>query len=161
MEIFLMKNIFLISLIALSLNGCAELTAINNKVGEFAGQLNKTLGIGSIQSFDDEATSKRDIDTLYVRLKREFNFPTKDEYLGRAYGDVRKWKTHQMEQDGIVHETNPGVYYRMARTLGEKNQYYLDISLEKDGRNSKVYWKVRGTPELAAEIKQDILKTIK
>lgn len=156
-----MKKLFLVSLVALSVSGCAELTAINNKVGEFAGQLNKTLGVNSIQSFDDEASSKRDIDTLYVRLKREFGFSTKDEYLGRAYGDVRKWKTHQMEQDGVIHEANPGVYYRMARSMGDKNQYYLDISLEKDGRNSKVYWKFRGTPELASEIKQDILKAIK
>ena len=156
-----MKKLLFISLTALALSGCAELTAINNKVGEFAGQLNKSLGVGSIQSFDDEATSKRDIDTLYVRSKREFGFPTKDEYLGRAYGDVRKWKTHQMEEDGIIHETNPGVYYRMAQAFGNKNQYYLDISLEKDGRNSKVFWKVRGTPEVAENVKKDILKAIR
>ncbi|OOF59751.1 hypothetical protein [Rodentibacter myodis] len=156
-----MKRVFLISLAALSLSGCAELTAINNKIGEFAGELNKTLGVSATQSIEDEAVSKRDIDTLYVRLKREFNFPTKDEYLGRAYGDVRKWKIQQMEQDGIVHETNPGVYYRMARAFGNKSQYYLDISLEKDGKNSKVYWKVRGTPDVAAEVKKDILKAIK
>lgn len=156
---YIKQSLFLVSTLLIS--GCAELSAINDKVGEFAGELNKTLGISTIQSTEDEAVSKRDIDTLYVRLKREFNFPTKDEYLGRAYGDIRRWKIQQMEEDGIIHETNPGVYYRMAQAFGNKNQYYLDISLEKDGRNSKVYWKVRGTQDVASEVKKDILKAIK
>lgn len=156
-----MKKILFISLTALALSGCAELTAINNKVGEFAGQLNKSLGVGSIQSFDDEVASKRDIDTLYVRLKREFDFKTKDEYLGRSYGSVRGMMQGQMERDGVIHEANPGVYYRMAHVFGNKDQYYLDITLEKDGRNSKVFWKVRGTPEVAENVKKDILKAIR
>lgn len=63
---------FLLPLCILLLAGCAELTALNNKVGEMAGSINQTLGTGSVVTIDDSATSARQIDTLYVRVKREF-----------------------------------------------------------------------------------------
>ena len=40
-----MKKI-LIPLYIILLAGCAELTALNNKVGEMAGSINQTLGNG-------------------------------------------------------------------------------------------------------------------
>ena len=51
------------------ISGCAELVAFNNKVGEVAGNINQTLGTNSPVTIDDSATSARQIDTLYGRIK--------------------------------------------------------------------------------------------
>lgn len=82
-----MKKITL-SLIVVLLTGCAELTALNNKVGEMAGSINQTLGTGSVVTIDDSATSALQIDTLYVRIKREFGFNTREEEMKARGGQT-------------------------------------------------------------------------
>ena len=61
-----MKKFILISL-CFSIAGCTEFSALNQKVGDWAGEINKMINVDN-QKFEDTVTSKRDIDTLYVRI---------------------------------------------------------------------------------------------
>lgn len=144
------------------LSGCTELSAINQKVGDWAGEINRTLNADK-QQFSDTLTSKRDIDTLYVRIKRNVGFETMEEMLKcdpRADNNCA-WKKSAITQGGYVHQKTPGVYYRMADSFGKESQYYVDVTLEKEGRNTLVSWKVKGSQEFANKIKADILKAVK
>lgn len=150
------------ALIFSSITGCAELSVINQKVGNWAGEINTILNADK-QQFEDTLNSKRDIDTLYVRIKRQVGFETMAEML-KCDPTLDKncaWKKGALAQGGYVHEKTPGVYYRMADSFGKDGQYYVDVTIEKEGKNSVIHWKVRGTQEFANQIKQDILKAIK
>lgn len=152
---------FILILLCFALASCAELSAINQKVGEWAGEMNAVLNADKLE-FEDTLTSKRDIDTLYVRIKRNIGFYTMEERL-KCDPDMHqscKWKKSVLA-DGYVHEKTPGVYYRMADFFGPEGKYYVDVTIEKDGKNSSVYWKVKGTKEFAEKIKANILKSIK
>lgn len=141
--------------------GCAELSALNQKVGDWAGEINNVLNADS-QKFEDTLTSKRDIDTLYVRIKRNVGFETMEEML-KCDPNLDKncaWKKGALAS-GYVHEKTPGVYYRMADSFGKEGLYYVDVTIEKEGKNSVIYWKVKGSQSFANQIKSDILKAIK
>lgn len=158
-----MKKITL-SLIVLLLTGCAELTALNNKVGEMAGSINQTLGTGSVVAIDDSATSARQIDTLYVRIKREFGFNTREEEMkargGQTLGTAdRGWAEYGMITSGFIHEATPGTYYHLA---DEFMYGYLDVVLEKEDKKVLVSWSVKTKDRAKAEeIKQRMLKLLK
>ena len=49
----------------------------------------------------------------------------------------------------------------MADSFGKDGQYYVDVTIEKEGKNSVIYWKVKGSQAFANQIKSDILKAIK
>lgn len=55
----------------------------------------------------------------------------------------------------------PGVYYRMADSFGKEGRYYAAVTLEKEGRNTLISWKVKGSQDFANQIKADILKAVK
>ncbi|XYU82013.1 hypothetical protein ACTG5S_01615 [Pasteurella multocida] len=114
------------------LSGCAELSAINQKVGDWAGEINRTLNADK-QQFSDTLTSKRDIDTLYVRIKRNVGFETMEEMLkcDPVSNKNCAWKKSALAEGGYVHEKTPGVYYRMADSFGREGQYYVTVTLEK------------------------------
>ncbi|HHE3463237.1 hypothetical protein [Pasteurella multocida] len=158
-----MKKI-LLPLCILLLTGCAELTALNNKVSEMAGSLNQTLGTGSVVTIDDSATSARQIDTLYVRVKREFGFNTHEEEIKARGGQVlgyanRGWAEHGMITSGFIHESTPGAYYHLA---DEFKYGYLDVVLEKEDKHVLVSWTVKTKDRAKVEdIKQRMLKIIK
>lgn len=156
------KNVFITSLIALSLSGCAELSAINAKIGDVAGSVNKVLQADK-QTISDQLISKRDVDTLYVRIKRNIGFKTMEEMLkcDPTLDNACKWKKLSIAQGGYVHEKTPGVYYRMGDSFGKDGKYYVDVTIEKDGKNSTVSWKVKGSQAFANEIRSDILSAIK
>ncbi|HDZ6747666.1 TPA: hemophilus-specific protein, partial [Mannheimia haemolytica] len=97
-------SLFLVSSILIS--GCAELLAINDKVGDWAGQMNQTLygsKEGSVEQhngrqvyiktrngkyvYQDSGTLqlKQNIDEVFLKVRREFGFrPT------NADSDARK-----------------------------------------------------------------------
>lgn len=145
------------------ISGCAELTALNTKVGEIAGGINQTLGTNSPVTIDDSATSARQIDTLYGRIKREFGFNTREEEM-RARGSQQGsanigWIEHAMLTSGFIHDMTPGVYYHMASTF---TYGYLDVKLEKEDKSVLVSWSVKTKDSAKAdEIKQRMLKAIK
>ncbi|HDX1003738.1 TPA: hypothetical protein RNW94_001492 [Pasteurella multocida] len=157
---YIKHSLCIISMLLIS--SCAELSEINSKVGDWAGNINQSIN-SNRQVTEDSITSKRDIDTLYVRIKREIGFATKEEAMKcNPNVDIScKWKEAAITEGGYVHERTPGVYYRMAETFGNKGQYYVDVTLEKDGKGTQIFWKVRGSKSFAAEIKADILKAIK
>ncbi|HDR1814344.1 TPA: hypothetical protein QB650_001636 [Pasteurella multocida] len=155
-----MKKFILISLY-FAIAGCTEFSALNQKVGDWAGEINKMINVDN-QKFEDTVTSKRDIDTLYVRIKRNVGFETMEEML-KCDPTLDKncaWKKGALAS-GYVHEKTPGVYYRMADSFGKDGQYYVDVTIEKEGKNSVIYWKVKGSQAFANQIKSDILKAIK
>ncbi|WP_101776054.1 hypothetical protein [Pasteurella oralis] len=141
------------------ITGCAELTAINKQIGDIAGSLNNT--INNKRYFNENITSHKDIDTVYLRIKREIGFKTEAEALGKTWGTNRNWKKIGLEQDGFIHEKNPGVYYQMADSFGPESRYYVKVTLEKAGKNTQIYWEVDGTESFANQIKTSILKAIK
>lgn len=150
--------LFLLSIIS----GCAELSAINQKVGDWAGDINRTLNTDK-QQFSDTLTSKRDIDTLYIRIKRNVGFETMEEMLkcDPVSNQICAWKKISLTEGGYVHEKTPGVYYRMADSFGQDGRYYADVTLEKEDKNTLIYWKVKGSQDFANKIKADILKAVK
>lgn len=142
--------------------GCAEIGALNNKVGQWAEEVNTVLNADR-QEFQDELTSKRDIDTLYVRVKRELGFKTKEEAM-KCNPNTNlncRWVEAAVTEGGFLHEKTPGVYYRMADSFAKQGKYYMDVTLEKDGSHTRVIWKVRGSKDFADEIKAELLKTAK
>ncbi|ARU64443.1 hypothetical protein BTV20_02445 [Histophilus somni] len=147
---------------ALLITGCAELSALNQKVGDWAGEINRTLNADK-QQFSDTLTSKRDIDTLYVRIKRNVGFETMEEML-KCDPESNKncaWKKSAIAEGGYVHEKTPGVYYRMADSFGNEGRYYVAVTLEKEGKNTLISWRVKGSQGFANQIKADILKAAK
>lgn len=155
--IMLFSSLFMVT-------GCAELTALNTKVGEIAGGINQTLGTNSPVTIDDSATSARQIDTLYVRIKREFGFNTREEEMkargGQQSGtaDVN-WIEHGMKTSGFIHEVTPGTYYHMADSF---SYGYLDVVLEKEEKSVLVSWSIKTKDRAKAEeIKQRMLKALK
>lgn len=157
-----LSKIVILTALSLSLAGCAELSALNQKVGEWAGEVNAVINADKLE-FEESLTSKRDIDTLYVRIKRNIGFYTMEEMLkcDPDTNKICKWRKSALSEGGYVHDKTPGVYYRMADSFGPEGKYYADVTIEKDGKNASVHWKVRGTQEFANKIKADILKAIK
>ncbi|MDH3001456.1 hypothetical protein A1D23_12995 [Chelonobacter oris] len=156
------KNILVVLGLLLGLVGCAEMTSLNQKVGDWAGQINQSLGAvgsGRIVTIDDSATSARQIDTLYVRIKREFGFQTRTEALHGSTGKNRDWVELALEENGFVHDVTPGVYYHLAN---EYRYGYLSITLEKLDKGVQVNWSLKTKDKAkVAEIKQRMLKIIK
>lgn len=173
-----MKKIFSILCVSLGLTGCAELSSINDAVGDMAGKLNSVLGAGNGESssggltalsmpsqthayvLEDSVKAKKDIDTLYIRLKREFKFETKDEALGSSWGRQRDWLKTSLEQRGLVHEATPGVYYHMADAYSSDS--FIDMTLEKEGNNVHISWKTKSNDkDFGAWVKAKVAKAIK
>lgn len=157
-----LKQIFIPTLCLSILTGCAELSTLNQKVGEWAGEVNGMINADR-QQVEDTLTSKRDIDTLYVRIKRHIGFETMEEML-KCDPNLDKncaWKKGALAQGGYVHEKTPGVYYRMADSFGNEGQYYVNVTLEKEGKNTHVFWKVRGSKEFAEHIKAKLREAVK
>ncbi|MFZ7275985.1 hypothetical protein ACLS0F_01675 [Avibacterium endocarditidis] len=150
------------------LSGCAEFSALNQQVGDWAAQLNRQMNADK-QTIKGSIESKRDIDTLYVRIKRQVGFTTRTEELsGTRDSSSRKLYDAELDNRGFIHEVNPGVYYQMADVFtnpkspnNANSRFYAVVTLEKNGTGTKIYWKTRGSTEFAAEIKSDILTAIK
>lgn len=149
---------FLPLIFALSLSGCAEIASVNKSVANVAGTISEFFGLTEFK-FEDSATSNRDIDTLYVRIKREFSFDTRNEALAKN-PSVPEWLREKvLTENGFAHETTPGSYYHMA------DQYtfgHLSVVLEKEGKGTVVNWSVKTTDKsVGPTIKKRILKAIK
>ncbi|MGR3808157.1 hypothetical protein [Pasteurella testudinis] len=154
-------------LLSLILSGCAEMTALNQRVGDWAEQANRSLGMMSTTSIarltiDDSTTSARQIDTLYIRLKREFGFMTREEAIrehgGSKGSNNRLWAEEVLIGNGFIHDATPGVYYHLADSF---NYGYLSLVLEKEDKRVLVKWSVKTNDKAkAAQIKQRILKII-
>jgi hypothetical protein len=81
-------------------------------------------------------TVKRDVDTVYTRIKREFGFLTRKEW-GR---------THLYWDEGFLWEALPGVSYviryQVPHTyLGIKRKHYIEFEMHKNGYMTDVTFK--------------------
>lgn len=158
--------------------GCAELSSFNDAVGDVAGKLNSVLGTSNSESssgglaamsaysktnayvINDSVNSKKDIDTLYIKIKRAFNFSTKEEALSGTTGEKRRWLEITLEEGGLVHEATPGVYYHMATTYSGEN--FADVTLEKEGNVVHIRWVTKSNDKnFAPKFKADLIKLIK
>lgn len=78
---------------------------------------------------EDSITSSKNIDSLYVKIKRNLKFKTRDEALSGLSGYERQRYESLLDEEGHAHEATPGVYYHMANSYvgGRK----IDITLAK------------------------------
>ncbi|AAP95842.1 hypothetical protein A6046_00915 [[Haemophilus] ducreyi] len=167
-----MKKYISLLFLTLSLSGCAELNSLNDAVGDIAGKLNQTIGRPTEQTnvytqqatiyaikTNDSIESGKDIDTLYIKIKRAFGFKTREEALGSSWGRQRDWVADTLDERGLIHDKTPGVYYRMADGF----EYgYLNVSLEKEGNKVRISWLVKSNSKLVGPgVKNKMLKAIK
>lgn len=170
---YIKPSLFLVSTMLMS--GCAELSAINQKVGDWAGQVNQTLYGNKSEAvtqhngrqvytqtmagkyvYQDAGTLKlkQNIDDVFIKVRREFGFrPT------NADSDARK-----------VYHTVQGTFYHVSGyfksdvdadgvSLGDN---YLEVILEKGGKNLvEVEWEATGSARWLDSVKQRLLNTLK
>ncbi|MCI7354333.1 MAG: hemophilus-specific protein [[Actinobacillus] rossii] len=161
---YLKYSLFLAS--AALITGCAELSAINDKVGEIAGQINQRVyGSGSnnttvnhngvtIHNEKDSFTSRQNIDQLFIKVRREFGF--------------RPVETD--DRAGKVYHTVPGTLYHVSGFFGHDEDSrgvslgdnYLEVILEKTGSKSvSVSWEASGSERWVKQAELRLKKVIK
>lgn len=171
------KIIFVLSAVA-ALSGCAELNSLNDAVGNVAGQLSSVLGRGNSSSssssgvaytqssrshrynVEDSITSSKNIDSLYVKIKRNLKFKTRDEALSGLSGYERQRYESLLDEEGHAHEATPGVYYHMANSYvgGRK----IDITLAKEDGKVRISWIASSNEsDFAQFVKSEVIKAIK
>ncbi|MFQ6876684.1 MAG: membrane lipoprotein lipid attachment site-containing protein [Haemophilus parainfluenzae] len=173
------KIIFVLSAVA-ALSGCAELNSLNDAVGNVAGQLSSVLGGGNSSSssssssgvaytqssrshrynVEDSITSSKNIDSLYVKIKRSLKFKTRDEALSGLSGYERQRYESLLDEEGHAHEATPGVYYHMANSYvgGRK----IDITLAKEEGKVRISWIASSNEsDFAQFVKSEVIKAIK
>ncbi|AIJ31175.1 MULTISPECIES: hypothetical protein [Pasteurellaceae] len=148
------------------ITGCAELSAINTKVGEIAGEINQRVyGANSsnttvnhngvtIHNKDGSLTSRQNIDQLFIKVRREFGFrPIESD--SRA---------------GKVYHTVPGTLYHVSGFFGHDEDSrgislgdnYLEVILEKTGSNTvSVSWEISGSEAWIRRAESRLTKVIK
>ena len=171
-----MKKIIFVLSALVTLGGCAELNSFNEAVGNVAGQLNSVLGKGNSSgssngvytrssssyryNVEDFVVSSKNIDTLYVKIKRNLLFKTRDEELNGLSGFERKRYEELLDEQGHAHETTPGVYYHMANSYvgGRK----IDITLAKEDGKVRISWiAFSNESDFAQFVKSEVIKAIK
>lgn len=160
----------------LILTSCAELVALNQKVGDWAGQVNQTL-YGNKNGGAEERHNgrqvyvktrngkyvykdggtlqvKQNIDSLFIKLRREFGFRP----------------TNADSEDRKVYHTIQGTFYHVSGyfksdtdidgvDLGEN---YLEVILEKDDKNIvNVEWKTTGSAMWLDSAKERLFSVLK
>lgn len=161
---YLRYPLFLAS--ALLITGCAELSSINAKVGEIAGQINQQVyGTNSsnttvnhngvtIHNKDGSFTSRQNIDKLFIKVRREFGFRP----------------AAQNSDTAKVYHTVPGVLYHISGyfehdkdargvSLGDN---YLEVVLEKTESNTvSISWKASGSAMWIKQAESRLTKVVK
>lgn len=162
-----MRRLLIVLLAGIGLSGCAEFHSYRQSLEDWAGEQIKIRDRFK-QQFSEEATSTRDIDSLYVRIKKDFGFQTKEEAMQGCDSKTHttcRWIEAAVTEYKIVHEKTPGVYYRMARVFDnredEKQPFYVDVTLGKNGKKVDVEWSVKGSEAFANQVKEHMLKAIK
>lgn len=161
-----LKKCFGLVLALCVLSGCAELVEMNQKVADWAGEQIKKRDADK-QEFSDTFTSKRDVDTLYTRVKREFGFKTLEDALNcntRTNINCR-WRETAITENGFLHEKTPGVYYKMRDSFTNPNSnqipFILEVTLAKEGKSTLISYKTRGNEAFNNDVKQRLQKLIK
>ncbi|PJG82763.1 hemophilus-specific protein [Caviibacterium pharyngocola] len=173
---YLKYALFLTS--AVLVTGCAELSAINTKVGEIAGQINQTLGISSsttnnssvgdngIQMVKNEFQVNQNVDDVFLKIRREFGFAPTSQGASTVN---EQWSTDKAR----IFETVPGQYYRMNGKFGSdmKRKYgyseiaienSLDVTIERAGKNkTSVQYDVRGSQNWLKEAETRLKRAVK
>ena len=170
------KIIFVLSAVS-ALSGCAELNSLNDAVGNVAGQLSNVLGGGNSSSsssgvaytqssrshrynVEDSITSSKNIDSLYVKIKRNLKFKTREEALSGLSGYERQRYESLLDEEGHAHEATSGVYYHMANSYvgGRK----IDITLAKEDGKVRISWIASSNEsDFAQFVKSEVIKAIK
>ncbi|VTX59744.1 membrane lipoprotein lipid attachment site-containing protein [uncultured Aggregatibacter sp.] len=169
------KIIFVLSAVA-ALSGCAELNSLNDAVGNVAGQLNSVLGKGNSSgasdgvytrsssayryNVEDFVVSSKNIDTLYVKIKRNLLFKTRDEELNGLSGFERKRYEELLDEQGHAHETTPGVYYHMVSSY--RGHRKVDMTLAKEDGKVRISWIASSNEaDFGQFVKSEVIKAIK
>lgn len=151
---------------ALLITGCAELSSINAKLGEIAGQINQRVyGSNSsnttvnhngvtVHRNDGNFTSRQNIDKLFVKVRREFGF--------------RPVETDS--QAGKVYHTVPGTLYHVSGFFGHDEDSrgvslgdnYLEVILENTGNNTvSISWEASGSERWIKQAESRLTKVVK
>ena len=173
-----MKKIIFVLSALVTLGGCAELNSFNEAVGNGAGQLNSVLGKGNSSStsdgvytrnrsandyrynVEDFVVSSKNIDTLYVKIKRNLLFKTRDEELNGLSGFERKRYEELLDEEGHAHETTPGVYYHMVSSY--RGHRKVDMTLAKEDGKVRISWIASSNEsDFGQFVKSEVIKAIK
>lgn len=144
------------------LAGCAQIGEINQQLADWAGEQIKIRDANK-QETSDTFTSKRDIDSLYIRVKREFGFQTLEEAQGGCSSQLNvqcRWQEMSIRENGYVYEKTPGVSYKMSKNIGDE-PFFIDVSLEKSGKQTLVSYSTRGSKAFNDDVKARLLKVSK
>ncbi len=112
----------------------------------------------SIQSF----IVKKDVDVVFVKIKREFGFWTEQE-LRADFGPHQSLAETKIGSDGFAYSEVPGVFYNMRKAIpnqGEENKkpgykkvHVIDVTIEKESATetkvSLIYWSKYDAAETA------------
>ncbi|MEM8948414.1 MAG: hypothetical protein AAGA21_19195 [Pseudomonadota bacterium] len=136
-----------ILLISLGLVGCNADGTIDPTLGGIIGfETESKRGNKGGQTYQvgtADLQTDVDVDTAYLKIKREFGFLTYEERLAKSPNLQRGW----LEKDtSFKHTTIAGVSYQMKNRVphafgGEKRSHNFEANVEKDGEGSIVMMK--------------------
>ena len=132
-----------------------------------ASEINSAPTKNLYASTSFEVATELDVDSSYVRLKREFGFRSKEEVLREPAG---QWA---LLDESFRYEAIPGVSYHMKtqiKTTELKNTQYhnLEMFIEKDAAKTKIISKIwiseKDSDQLnsyANDLKSKVLATLR
>ena len=109
-----------------------------------------------------------DVDTAYLRLKREFNFNTIEERLANTHttGDTggRDALLSDLYNAGFAFEGQTGVYYLMRDRTTETDRI-IQVQVSKNGSGSRIDFafvtaQLVSVPQYRDQLRQRILKSV-
>lgn len=147
------------------LTGCKGLVVKSGRISDqqtakaTTQQVNKRRNTErNIQSFN----IKKDVDVVFVKIKREFGFWTEKE-LRADFGPHQSLAETKIASDSFAYSAVPGVFYNMRKTIpnqGEERKrpeyqkyHVIDVSIEKESETetkvSLKYWSKYDAAETA------------
>ena len=167
------KKFLLISTmgLTLALTGCAGNKQLNETLNYASTTITDVLGtflvnkdgmaLGSKkENKKGEMSSRKNVDIVYLRVKRELNMQSIDEIMPvRTMSTKDDWTRMSVEEDDIIHVVRPGLFYKMARNYDGK--CYMTVTLEKNGKGgTSVYWSAKGYQEVCSVLVKDLKKAL-
>lgn len=155
-----------IILTSILLVGCAELSELNQKVGDWAGKINQSVyganaedssvNHNGVRIYRKEGsfTSRQNIDNLFIKVRREFGF---------------KPQTNDPDETHKFYHTIPGMLYHVSGYFGYDKRAdgvslgdnLLEVVIEKvDAKNVSIGWKASGSEAWIKRAESRLAKTI-
>ncbi|MGR3807802.1 hypothetical protein SAMN05660772_02049 [Pasteurella testudinis DSM 23072] len=150
------KILLIMSVFTLSITGCAEMTALNNQVGQWAGQINQGLSQNGITTAEQEKSGefqvRGNVDDVFLKVRREFGFqPISAQHTGIMKNGYDYNK---------VYQAIPGNFYQVSGSFGDSN--YLEVTIERLGKNQvNIQWEASGTERWLQSAKERLIRSTK